>query len=350
MADSGAQPWVVLKFGGTSVSSIDRWQTIAAVVRQRIDDGLRPLVVCSALSGVTNDLELALLDASGGRTSPVLASVEQNHRALAADLGLDFEVLLAPVLEELGRLLLGCSLVRDVSARVRARVLAFGELLSTRLGAAFLNAAGIQTQWLDARDWLVTVDEPSASEARRILSASCSHDADPELSSEMAEQRSPVLLTQGFIARDSGGDTVLLGRGGSDTSAAYFAAKLSAERLEIWTDVPGMYTANPRLVPSARLLRSLDYDEAQEIASTGARVLHPRCLAPVRRAGIPLHIRCTERPDVEGTVIAAETSASAPQVKAISARSGITLVSMETVGMWQQVGFLADAFACFKRQ
>ena len=97
------------------------------------------------------------------------------------------------------------------------------------------------------------------------------------------------------VVGDGEGDTVLLGRGGSDTSAAIFAAKVGASRLEVWTDVPGMFTANPRDVPGARLLRSLDYDEAQELATTGAKVLHPRCIAPVRAAGIPLHTRTRER-------------------------------------------------------
>jgi diaminopimelate decarboxylase/aspartate kinase len=158
-----------------------------------------------------------------------------------------------------------------------------------------------------------------------------------------------VVLTQGFIARDDRGDTVLLGRGGSDTSAAYLGAKLAAERVEIWTDVPGMFSANPRLIPSARLLNELDYDEAQEIASTGAKVLHPRCIAPVRAHRIPLWVLSTEHPEHPGTIVGPART-SDPQVKAISVKKGITLVAMDTMGMWQQVGFLADAFACFKRR
>jgi bifunctional diaminopimelate decarboxylase / aspartate kinase len=343
------RPWVVLKFGGTSVSTLERWQTIADVVRKRLEEGLRPLVVCSALSSVTNELERGLEEAVAGRPSNVLEDLEKRHRALAEALEVDGDVILGGDLENLGRLLLGCSLIREVSPRLHARVLAHGELMSTRLGAAFLERIGLAAAWIDARDWLVSVDEPTLGETRRILSATCAQDPDPELQAGFAAQSSPVLVTQGFIARDGGGDTVLLGRGGSDTSAAYFAVKLGAVRCEIWTDVPGMYTANPRIVPSARLLRSLDYDEAQEIASMGAKVLHPRCIAPVRKAGIPMQIHCTDRPEVEGTAITASSPLAGPQVKAISARTGITLVSMETVGMWQQVGFLADAFACFKR-
>src|SRR6185312_1938021 len=158
-----------------------------------------------------------------------------------------------------------------------------------------------------------------------------------------------VFITQGFIARNASGGTVLLGRGGSDTSAAYFGALLRASRVEIWTDVAGMFTADPRRVPNARLLRRLDYEEAQEIATTGAKVLHPRCLSPCRRARVPLLIKDTQRPQLQGTVIGPQLPEEAPSIKAISSRRGITLVSMETVGMWQQVGFLADVFALFKQ-
>ena len=157
-----------------------------------------------------------------------------------------------------------------------------------------------------------------------------------------------VVVTQGFIASDNEGNTVLLGRGGSDTSGAYFAAKLQAQRLEIWTDVPGMFSANPRSIPSARLLKALHYDEAQEIASNGAKVLHPRCILPVRQYGIPLYIHATQTPELEGTVISTAPGEGAAQVKAIALKKGITLISMESPGMWHEVGFLADAFKVFK--
>src|SRR5690606_8274046 len=119
-------------------------------------------------------------------------------------------------------------------------------------------------------------------------------------------------------------------------------------RCEIWTDVPGMFTANPRDVPTARLLRRLDYDEAQEISSMGAKVLHPRCIAPCKAAHIPLSIHSTDRPEMQGTVISDDPAGTTPQVKAITRKSGVMLVSMETFGMWQQVGFLADLFHIFK--
>src|SRR5262249_28711225 len=164
--------------------------------------------------------------------------------------------------------------------------------------------------------------------SRRYLAASCSSAAEPELAAKLGKE-SDIILTQGFIARDANGETVLLGRGGSDTSASYFAAKLVAERLEIWTDVPGMFTANPRKVPDARLLLRLGYEEAQELATMGASVLQPRCIEPVRRHGIPLLIRWTQHPEREGTVIAADVSGGGAEVKAVSDKRNLVLVSMD---------------------
>ena len=193
------------------------------------------------------------------------------------------------------------------------------------------------------------VSRPNDPIGRRYLSAVCPFDEDPQMAADLEGRREAALLTQGFIASDETGHTVLLGRGGSDTSAAYFAAKLGAEKLEIWTDVPGMFTANPRLISRARLLKRLNYDEAQELATMGASVLHPRCIPPVRSRGIPLEIRCTPHPEMSGTTISADGGDGSARVKAISAKKGIRVVSMDTLGMWQQVGFLADAFQIFKR-
>jgi bifunctional diaminopimelate decarboxylase / aspartate kinase len=209
----------------------------------------------------------------------------------------------------------------------------------------------LDSVWVDARSALKAQPRSNATATARYLSATCDFSPDADLQHRWAEISGPqrrVIITQGFIAADAAGDTVLLGRGGSDTSGAYFAAKLTAQRLEIWTDVPGMFSANPRDVPSARLLRSLHYDEAQEIASNGAKVLHPRCLLPVRQQRIPLHVYATQAPELEGTVVSDRFAGGAAQVKAIAIKKGITLVSMESPGMWHQVGFLADAFQVFK--
>ncbi|HBK45317.1 MAG TPA: bifunctional aspartate kinase/diaminopimelate decarboxylase, partial [Xanthomonadaceae bacterium] len=231
----------------------------------------------------------------------------------------------------------------------QAEVLGQGELLSSTLGAAYLRANGLDMGWMDARDWLDALPpQPNQSEWSRRLSVSCQWQANASWSARFNQQPSRLLITQGFISRHQDGGTAILGRGGSDTSAAYFGALLGASRVEIWTDVPGMFSANPKEVPDARLLTRLDYYEAQEIATTGAKVLHPRSIKPCRDSGVPMAILDTERPDMPGTSIdgAAEP---VPGVKAISRRNGIVLVSMEGIGMWQQVGFLADVFGLFKK-
>jgi diaminopimelate decarboxylase/aspartate kinase len=340
---------VVLKFGGTSVSTAQNWRNIAGVVRDRIAAALCPVVVHSALSGITDRLEALLSAALAGNHAAALERIETAHRDLAASLGIDPGERFERFLDELRRTAASVAQQHLLEDRVRARVMAMGELLATSLGEAFLNAQAIATDWVDAREVLRAERRVNATEKAGYLSATCDFAPDAALQAAW-RSRGRVIITQGFIAANEAGETVLLGRGGSDTSAAYLAAKLAASRLEIWTDVPGMFSANPRDVPTARLLRSLHYDEAQEIASNGAKVLHPRCVMPVRQYGIPLHVYATQAPGLEGSVICAEVADSAAQVKAIAIKKGITLVSMESPGMWHQVGFLADAFQVFKQQ
>jgi bifunctional diaminopimelate decarboxylase / aspartate kinase len=339
-------PWIVMKFGGTSVSSTENWETIAELVRARLESGLQPVVVHSALQGVSNALEEVLAGAMAGDPADQLEGIRKQHYDLAQALELDGPALLGERMHELEQLVAGVRLVKEVSVRVRVRVMALGELMSTRLGAAFLRKQGLAAHWLDARDLLTSWSRPGSNPITSYLSATCDYAHDPLLEAKLAEQGG-VVLTQGFIARNTAGETVLLGRGGSDTSAAYFAARLQARRLEIWTDVPGMFSADPKVVPSARLLTGLHYDEAQELASAGSSVLHPRCISPARDSGIPIFIRSTTTPEIAGTVISSVTEELEPQVKGICIRNGLTLISMTTVGMWQEVGFLAKAFAAF---
>jgi diaminopimelate decarboxylase/aspartate kinase len=345
-ADIAASTWVVMKFGGTSVSSAENWRTIATLVKARLDAGLRPIVVHSALSGVSNALENVLESAMAGDPSNWLSAIRDQHYSLAEELGVDGAALLEERMHELEQLVAGVRLVKEVSVRVRVRIMALGELMSTHLGAAFLEEAGLPVRWMDARDLLTSRSRAGRNALTSYLSATCDYSRNPEMEAKLADQGG-VVLTQGFIARNTSGETVLLGRGGSDTSAAYFAARLGARRLEIWTDVPGMFTADPRVVPAARLLVALHYDEAQELASAGSSVLHPRCISPARDSGIPVFIRSTENPEIDGTVISAVTDEIEPQVKGICIRNGLSLISMTTVGMWHEVGFLAKAFAAF---
>ena len=345
-AEIAESDWVVMKFGGTSVSTAEKWETIAGLVRRRLDDGLRPVIVHSALQGVSNALAALLETALAGNADDGLDAIRQRHYELADELGLDGPGLLGDSLHELGQLIAGVRLVREVSVRVRVRIMALGELMATRLGASYLESIGVPVRWMDARELLTSANRSNRARTRDFLSATCDFEVDETLQGTLRDA-GQVILTQGFIARNPQGQTVLLGRGGSDTSAAYFAARLQARRLEIWTDVPGMFTADPHIVPSARLLVALHYDEAQELASAGSSVLHPRCLSPLKYHAIPLFIRCTTAPELDGTVISSVTPEVEPQVKGICLRNGLTLIAMDGVRMWHEVGFLARAFAVF---
>ena len=339
--------WLVLKFGGTSVSKRTRWDNIGKLAATRARDfDARVLVVVSALSGVTNELTAIVDGAVDGAER--IARLDARHREFVAGLDLDADAVLGERLSALHALL------ADPRAATRtldwqAEVLGQGELLSSTIGAAYLRSQGLDIGWMDARDWLDALPpQPNQSAWSQRLSVNCRWQGSADWRVHFASQPTRLLITQGFISRHQDGGTAILGRGGSDTSAAYFGALLGARRVEIWTDVPGMFSANPREVPDARLLTRLDYYEAQEIATTGAKVLHPRSLRPCRNAGVPMAILDTERPHLPGTSID-DAAAAVPGVKAISRRNGIVLVSMEGIGMWQQVGFLADVFALFKQ-
>jgi diaminopimelate decarboxylase/aspartate kinase len=307
----------------------------------------RLLIVHSALAKVTDALERLPDEAMGGKHGPTLDALEERHFLLCTELDLEGPSLLAADLTELREQIDGIALLGEVTPRIRARILAFGERLSTRIGAAFLTAQGLPVQWLDARNLLLAVETERQTGASVWLSAECESDPDHQVKTKL-DALPGVGLTQGFIARNDEGEPVVLGRGGSDTAAAYLAGKWEADWLEVWSDVPGMFTADPRVVSKARLLRRLNYHEAQEITTTGSQVLHPRAIRALRDRGVPIHLKSTLDPDSPNTVLRPSEAASAPEVKAISWKKQVVLVSMETLGMWQEVGFLSRAFGTFR--
>lgn len=344
--NGGTGRWVVLKYGGTSVADPNNWAGIAEVLRCRQSEGLRPVLVHSALSGVSDRLEQLARLPNDKERDRIVREIEERHTQLVEGLGLEPPPELTARLEEVSRLADGLALTGEVSAPLEARLLALGELMASVIICSYLAGEGFEVLNADARRVLTSRRTYTAHDPRRFLSAVCDSDYDDKLCADWS-LHAGIIVTQGFIASDDRGRTVLLGRGGSDTSAAYFAARLKAERLEIWTDVPGMFSANPRIIPSARLLRQLSFDEAQEIAATGGKVLHPRCLAVARHSGTPVHVLETGYPDAEGTVVSATGDTEGPRIKAISARQGLTLVSMESLGMWRESGFLAKVFQVF---
>lgn len=346
-ANDRPRPWIVLKFGGTSVSTRDGWD----VVRRRVGELLpdhRVWIVASALSGVSNLLERALRAARDGDLGDVVERIAARHRELAEALELPAadRAEVDDLTGDLERLLEGARLTGEASPRLEARVLSFGELASTALGVAYLRHAGVSVVRVDARDLLRSRTEPGESHERRYLAADVRVDADAGRI-DAAADGADVALTQGFVARTPAGHTTLLGRGGSDTSATLFAVMAGASHVEIWTDVHGMFTADPRAIPTARLVRRVGYREARELATLGAKVLHPRCLDPLEAHAIPATIRNTFDPEAEGTHIGADPSEE-PSVTAVVCRRGVTLVTLSTLSMWGASGFLARAFAPFE--
>ena len=340
-------PWVVLKFGGASVAGSAGWDTIAGLVRRRLEEGFRPIVVHSALAGVTDELEALIELARRNEHADSEQALAERHHELARDMGIsDPDRHLESELENLAQLLRGIALTGEAGYRARVKVLALGERLAGRLGAEALARKGIGISVVSPAKLLRAADRDWASERESTLNAVCAHDPDPEVVA-LLDSLPGVPLTQGYIARNGQGEEVLLGRGGSDISAAALAASIGARRLEIWTDVPGVFSADPKVISGARLLRRLSYAEAQEIATAGGGVLHPLTIPPLRDSRISMTVRSSMHPELPGTRIGPAEDTDSAQVKAVMLRSGVPLVSLETLGMWRRVGFLQEVFSCF---
>lgn len=344
--------WIVIKFGGTSVSTRSNWCNIAAIAKQHLSNDRRVLMVCSAPSKVSNLLDQLVTEAVKGDYQTTFNAILGIYQNLCHDLSISFDIV-EDAFDQLEQWVKGIVLLGEASPKVRAKIMAFGELSLTRLGAVFLKTQALDTIWQDARELLLAdklrAEQLPEHHPARFLGAQCSTDFEPDVLHRLNHLLSHLIITQGFIARNEQGETVLLGRGGSDLAATYLAAKIAAQRCEIWTDVPGVYTANPHQVPEARLLKTLNYEEAQEIASMGAKVLHPKCIEPVKKHNIPLWVKCTHTPELPGTHIFNGFDQDGIYIKSVIAKNGVLLISIETVDMWWQVGFLARVFDCFKK-
>jgi diaminopimelate decarboxylase/aspartate kinase len=338
--------WIVLKFGGTSVANEKNWPKIALLAKEYLKKSYHPFLVCSALSGVSDHLEKIVDETLMGESEKSLSYLRSYHLEICNKLDILNVEFIEESIIELKKILYGITLTREASNRLRAQILAFGEMLSTKIGAEYLKSQNIDIYWMDATDFLKAKQTQLNISDSSFLSSKCIFDEDKELMDHLQDKS--VVITQGFLASNSHGETVLLGRGGSDTSASYFAAKLKAKRCEIWTDVPGMFTSDPNLIPEAKLLKKLDYDEAQEMATTGAKVLHPRCLVPVRKCNIPIHIKSINDPSISGTKICQGPGNNMAGLKGICLNKKIQLISLETVNMWREVGYLAKLFNVFK--
>lgn len=364
MADAG-KGWVVIKFGGTSVASAERWAVITTEVKRVREAGERPCVVVSAVSQVTNRLNTAIDEALQGKSSNTEGCsyqwIRSAHYKLAEELGFvpkeQGMIVVRELLDELQRLLEGIVLTQEASPKLIARISAFGEQLSSQLGLLAIQAAGEPCVRFDARRLIKTTETSAQQDADRYLNANCNPvcnlaGVDEELKLHDAPKGCAV-ITQGFIACTPKGFDCILGRGGSDTSGALFAALLGAVRLEIWTDVHGLFTSDPRHVSHTRLIRRTNYRVAQELASMGAKVLHPRCLVPASWGKIPVEVHNTADPSGPFTRISSDgledtqRLSKGPRIMAVTQRSGQVLINITNLNMWGEAGFLSRVFLPF---
>ena len=336
---------IVAKFGGTSVGDAAAIERLVDIVRSRLDR--RPIVVVSAMAGATNEL-LALADqASRGHLIGALRAVEglrERHlaavTALLGDHDTDLAGDLSATFDELASLAEALSTLGHMTPRSLDTIGAMGEQLSAPLVAAVLAQRGLPAVLIDARQVLITDDAFTRAEPI------------PEMIAERARTvllpvartgRIPVL--GGFIGATAQGITTTLGRGGSDYTASLVGAALRVDAIEIWTDVDGMLTADPRVVGGARLIERIRFDEASELASFGAKVLHPSTIAPAVQLGIPVYVLNSRAPHGVGTEITFDAPRCA--VRAIAGKTGIAVVRVRSPRMLMAHGFLRTVFDVF---
>jgi aspartate kinase len=344
---------VVQKFGGTSVADPDAIRRLIEIVRTaRERDGRGPVVVVSAMSRVTDGLLKIAADAGASRTDEALSQVEQlrdRHRAVATALVTDAArmPLLAHIdeqFDQLAAVVRALAVLREVSPRTLDVVAAMGELLSSRIIAAALGPAGLPGEWVDARRVVITDDHfMQAAPLLRETYAALRATVTPLIDAG----RVPVL--GGFVGATVDGTTTTLGRGGSDYSGALVGAGVEAAEIQIWTDVDGMLTADPRLIKEPKLVPRLSFSEAAELAYFGAKVLHPSTIVPAVERDIPVRILNSRKPDGQGTIITAHAADSPTFLTGLAAKRDVTVVDITSSRMLNSYGFLRQVFEVFER-
>jgi len=348
---AGRADVTVLKFGGTSVADAEAFQRVAGVVH-RAHRSTRPVVVVSALAGVTDALLAAADAAASGdqeRMRPHLDALLDRHAEIARRLARPesangIRTVLARAQGEIADLLERLAGEPERQPALRDEIAAYGERLSAALLTAVLQAADVPARYVDARHCLIT--DETYGRATPLI-----HDTEQRTRAELAPllDRRLVPVLGGYIGATLEGVTTTLGRGGSDYSAALVGAALAAREIQIWTDVSGVLTADPRVVPGARTIPSLSYAEAAELAYFGAKVLHPKTIQPAMERHIPVRICNSHAPGDPGTVVSARGEVRAGAVKAIAHKSGITVLQINSTRMLGAYGFLRGLFEVFER-
>ena len=343
---------IVIKFGGTSVGDADRVATAIDIVAER--QSLKPIVVVSALAGVTNELVAASEAAKScdiDRVNQIIAAVRQRHEDVAMRLVQQkfdfFEAFIKQLdkqIDQIHTILRGIALLGEITARAKDKVVAIGEKLSSVLFAYSMMMRAVPGEHVDSEEVVITdnrfgeasplMDETREAAKRTLL---------PLL------ERNLIPVMGGFIGRTRDGATTTLGRGGSDYSAAIVGAAIGADEIQIWTDVDGMMTCDPRLIPTARMIENISYVEAAELAWFGAKVLHPKTIAPAVEQNIPVRVLNTHNVSSPGTVVTNEGDDREGGPRAIAVKKNVTVVQMTSNKMLGAHGFLARLFAIFEQ-
>ena len=341
---------IVMKFGGTSVADAAALENVARVVAARGEAAV--VIVVSAMSGVTDALLASVRLASESCVDEGIGSLNEmfdRHRIAAEQLfsrdsAFEFHAYLAEAAAQIEKSLRQIANEAGERGAAQDAIVSFGELLSSRLLAEVLKQRGVQARQVDPRECIVTDDEYTcASPLMSETFVRSRHTLLPLIEGQIV----PVI--GGFIGATRNGTTTTLGRGGSDYTAAILGAALRSQEIQIWTDVTGVLTADPRVVPDAQTVERLSYGEAAELAYFGAKVLHPKTIQPAIEDRIPVRICNSRQPDQRGTLVGPQTETSPRTIKAIAHKTGVTTVQITSARMLGAYGFLRALFEVFDR-
>lgn len=333
----------VLKFGGTSVGSSKSIKAVISIIKNALPE--QQVVVVSAIGGVTDMLLNGVTSILKNEATPneVCNLISEKHNTIIEKLFKDdnaektVKKYISDTLDELKQLFQGVSLINELTPKIKTKVVSYGELLSSYIITEVLKHKNINAERIDGRDLIVT-------DSNYFNATVDFNTTNKNIISEIKNNPTEVIVVPGFVAANTEKETTVLGRGGSDFTAAIIAAALDTEVLEIWTDVSGMYTANPKLVKQAKAIPHISYKEAMELSHFGAKVIYPPTIHPVLKKHIPIRIKNTFEADDAGTLISDDTSKSKNAVTGITHIENVALITLEGSGMVGIPGFSKRLF------
>ncbi len=338
----------VLKFGGSSVANATNMTKVVDIVTKAVSID-KTILVASAISGATDALiEIGrMAERSDEGYEAALAKLEERHHVIISELipqylQADINDETAARFKELKGICKGVFRIKELTCRTLDLIMSFGELLSTRILAAKFTSMGINCRWVDSREIVKTYFDLS----QNLVDVDATNQNAQDY---FNDTRAKLYIMPGFIASDATGRTTTLGRGGSDYTASLLAAAIGARRLEIWTDVCGMMTADPRIVPEAKTIEHISYREALELSHFGAKVVYPPTIQPVVGKAIPILVKNTFDPDGKGTLIERNPPEGIGSVKGISSSNKLAILSMEGSGMVGVPGYSSRLFAVLSK-